>query len=139
MKSLKECVDDINTQLNGRIIDNIRGNFGIVCYIVETDTYKYYILAKEKFFMSFGKIYHKSGVGMGASRRIVEMAANDNAYLVFYMTDSDKIYKVKATDFMEYAMVNNTIHTIEKDGDDIMSVSVKMLERFKNPTQTTLI
>ena len=96
-------------------------------FVTEKGT-SYQMMFKSEFFNSFGKIFHKVGIGESVNKDWVEFALRGKVdYFLF--VHSHTIYICPVFDFYDYATTNKTIRTTS-DGEITMSVPITMLKRL---------
>jgi hypothetical protein len=100
-------------------------------YLITTESgMRYYLLYKRNFFMSFGLIFGKSGMGESINKDFLELALKHEADNIAVVYEMGYIYTCPPKEWLHYAEQNHTIREQYK-GEVTYSIPINLLRRWR--------
>lgn len=100
-------------------------------YVFVTDKGLSYVqVFKRNFFMSFGAIFGKKGIGESINQEMVEFAEENGIQSFVFVYQNGSSYIVPVKELKDYAIANGTIRTTSS-GETTMSVPIGLLRPWK--------
>lgn len=84
---------------------------------------------KRNFFMNFGAIFGKKGIGESINQEMVEYAEENGIQSFVFVYQNGNSYAVPIKELKDYAVANGTIRTTSS-GEETLSVPIGLLRRW---------
>ena len=84
---------------------------------------------KRNFFMSFGAIFGKKGIGESINEEMIDFAEKNGVNCFLFVYQNGKIYAISVKELKDYAVANGTIRTTSS-GERTFSVPITLLRRW---------
>lgn len=91
---------------------------------------KYIQVYKRNFFMSFGRIFNKKGIGESINKEMIEFAEKSGIHEFIFVYKDGRTYTVPVKEFKDYAEFHGTIRTTV-NGEETYSIPVKLLKPWR--------
>lgn len=128
-RAINQTKELIESNTQDRVVQIYPVNSERQFVFITNNELKYIQVYKRNFFMSFGRIFNKKGIGESINKEMIEFAIENGVHNFLFTYQDSKVYVISVKEFKDYAIANNTIRTTSS-GETTFSVPIGLLRRW---------
>jgi len=133
IESARRCIPIVQSIIEAKTQDRVVNILSVQQdrqFLFKTEKGLSYIqVFKRNFFMSFGAIFGKKGIGESINEEMIDFAEKNGVNCFLFVYQNGNVYAISVKELKDYAIVNGTIRTTSS-GERTFSVPITLLRRW---------
>jgi hypothetical protein len=133
IESARRCIPIVQSIIEAKTQDRVVNILSVQQdrqFLFKTEKGLSYIqVFKHNFFMSFGAIFGKKGIGESINEEMIDFAEKNGVNCFLFVYPNGNVYAISVKELKDYAIANGTIRTTSS-GERTFSVPITLLRRW---------